>query len=580
MQAQDQAINIAAPTPAIERATANTAHFSDHSALASERAAQRAAQAKELAERLSLGEPLSKNERKRLHKFEHEDERKENRRREKQRRKLVRAAQASAQSEATVFPLATAIPAQPDATPLSLLPAAARHARAWEFWRRIGSPTRILAPMVNQSELAFRLLARRHGAQLTYTPMLNSTQFSVRAGPESPTATISRSARCDQPSGLTCTLLLGAGVPLSAPFQMSQTYRQEHFDAHVEDRPLVVQFCGDDAATLIAAAKHVEGKCDAIELNCGCPQVRDWPALSVQGRRRLRTRARLPVSLAHSCPLSFPAECPRHPAMPRPLRACRRRSPPAHLCPDAPAPLLPQAIAKRGHYGAFLLDEPDLIVSIVEQLTRNVSTPVMVKMRVVKPRAEGQVGADTEAPNGGDCGADGCAGDGDGRGLAALDSEAVAAGGGSSDGSAPNAAADSEGQGASFETLSATNADASDVAAALRADEEARFYESTMRLALRLQAAGAAVLTLHGRTKEQKTRVECDWKAIAALKRVRAQPSSSAAHTGTGPLARGARLAQKHHQLPASLRAHRSQTFLAYAGAVHPSGGQRRRREL
>jgi tRNA-dihydrouridine synthase 1 len=55
---------------------------------------------------------------------------------------------------------------------------------------------------------------------------------------------------------------------------MSQTYRQDNFDAHAEDRPLVVQFCGDDPATLIAAAKHVEGKCDAIELNCGCPQVK------------------------------------------------------------------------------------------------------------------------------------------------------------------------------------------------------------------------------------------------------------------------------------------------------------------
>jgi hypothetical protein len=77
-----------------------------------------------------------------------------------------------------------------------------------------------------------------------------------------------------------------------------------------------------------------------------------------------------------------------------------------------------------------------------------------------------------------------------------------------------------EGGHLSSETLAATAADVSDVATVLAADEDARFYESTMLLALRLQAAGAAVLTLHGRTKEQKTKVECDWKAIAALKRV------------------------------------------------------------
>jgi hypothetical protein len=191
------ASNLAAPTQAMERAAADAAaNPSEYADWASARAARRAAQAqelaeraaqkvadaKELAERHSRGEALSKGERKRLNKFEHEDERRENRRREKQRRKLVRDAKASTQGPAIDVRVATVNPVPPDGTPLSLLPAAARHARAWEFWRRIGSPTRVLAPMVNQSELAFRLLARRHGAQLTYTPMLNSTQFAVRAG--------------------------------------------------------------------------------------------------------------------------------------------------------------------------------------------------------------------------------------------------------------------------------------------------------------------------------------------------------------------------------------------------------------
>ena len=50
--------------------------------------------------------------------------------------------------------------------------------RAWAHWRRLGSPRLLVAPMVDNSELPFRMLCRRYGADAAYTPMLHSRIFS------------------------------------------------------------------------------------------------------------------------------------------------------------------------------------------------------------------------------------------------------------------------------------------------------------------------------------------------------------------------------------------------------------------
>ncbi|KAA6403198.1 MAG: putative tRNA-dihydrouridine synthase 1 [Streblomastix strix] len=101
----------------------------------------------------------------------------------------------------------------------------------YDFWQSIGSPHFVLAPMVGVGELPFRLLCNQHGTDLCYTPMINSKQFII-----------------------------------------SNQFRRDFFQTCKEDRPLIVQFNGDDPEKMLEAAKYVENYCDAIDINFGCPQ--------------------------------------------------------------------------------------------------------------------------------------------------------------------------------------------------------------------------------------------------------------------------------------------------------------------
>ncbi|KAJ7632373.1 Dus-domain-containing protein [Roridomyces roridus] len=109
----------------------------------------------------------------------------------------------------------------------------------YEFYRQLGSPKHIVAPMVDQSELPFRRLCRRYGAQLVYTPMIHSKLFA------DPNLKY-RNQFFDIPSG-------EEGDPAT-------------------DRPLIVQFCGNDPDYLLTSAKIVEKHCDGVDINLGCPQ--------------------------------------------------------------------------------------------------------------------------------------------------------------------------------------------------------------------------------------------------------------------------------------------------------------------
>jgi len=89
----------------------------------------------------------------------------------------------------------------------------------------------VMAPMVGGSDLPFRLLSRRYGTQLAYTPMMYSAKFAADVA-----------------------------------------YRNTEMQTCAEDAPLVAHFCGNDPEVLLAAARLAEPHCCAVDLNLGCPQ--------------------------------------------------------------------------------------------------------------------------------------------------------------------------------------------------------------------------------------------------------------------------------------------------------------------
>lgn len=133
-------------------------------------------------------------------------------------------------------------PSTSQTKPITLKP------QGYEFYdSNLNHPQFVVAPMVDGSELAWRILSRYYGAQLCYTPMIHSALFS-------------------EPKNL--------------------KYRQEQFDLESNeegslnlDRPLIAQFCSNDPQTFLKATRFITGddqnpthRVDAIDLNLGCPQ--------------------------------------------------------------------------------------------------------------------------------------------------------------------------------------------------------------------------------------------------------------------------------------------------------------------
>ncbi len=148
-----------------------------------------------------------------------------------------------------------------------------------DFYKSMNCPRYAMAPMVDQSELAFRLLCKNYGTQLCYTPMFFSTTFAE-----------------------------------------DRLYREQQWQSCPEDGPILVQFCGNDPRVVLEAGKlclempHAKESVVGVDLNLGCPQ----------------------------------------------------------------------RFAQKGRFGAFLMEEKELIRDIVSTLHRELPVPVTCKIRIFK----------------------------------------------------------------------------------------------------------------------------------------------------------------------------------------------------
>ncbi|KAI0476785.1 hypothetical protein F4859DRAFT_480192 [Xylaria cf. heliscus] len=129
------------------------------------------------------------------------------------------------------------------------------HGRA--FYESLGSPRFVVAPMVDQSEFAWRRLTRsfltpqENAKLLAYTPMFHARLFE-----ETPKYRDTHFQATKQP----------IATPECDPTSL-------FLDGNPEfDRPLFVQFCANDPEQLLHAAQMVAPYCDAVDLNLGCPQ--------------------------------------------------------------------------------------------------------------------------------------------------------------------------------------------------------------------------------------------------------------------------------------------------------------------
>eukprot|EP01083_Nonionella_stella_P029052 80064_1 len=145
------------------------------------------------------------------------------------------------------------------------------------YKKTLSSAKYMMAPMVLQSDLPFRMMCRKYACSVCYSPMIRASEIIYHYNKY---GNLNKSLR-----------------------------------THKLDRPLIVQLCGNDPKQVAKAGQIIESLniCDAIDINLGCPQ-----------------------------------RC-----------------------------------AQVEHFGAFLLDSPDIVRSMIRELVQQISLPICAKIRIL-----------------------------------------------------------------------------------------------------------------------------------------------------------------------------------------------------
>lgn len=240
------------------------------------------------------------------------------------------------------------------------------------YWERLGCPKTVMAPMVAQSDLAFRKLCRAHGTELCFTQMIHAHNFvssesfqwnHLDVYPWGQESYVSPSGfraleGCKSPPSLFLLEEDDCEVTMDTLQQQQQQHPKNNGaiydegpmgtctknaswngvettdDTHHHSHPLIVQIAGNNPQTMSKAAKIIlertnhpqaaangwyRGPVAGIDINCGCPQ----------------------------------------------------------------------GIAKKGRYGAFLMEESeDLVCDIISTLKRDLPSNVGVSCKIRLPLQE------------------------------------------------------------------------------------------------------------------------------------------------------------------------------------------------
>ena len=107
------------------------------------------------------------------------------------------------------------------------------------------------------NRLPFRMLVRKYGCDLAYTPMIVSESFILSEKARDVEFTTNDGTRHTFFETSCCNSL---------------SFHCTHMYIHAGDRPLVVQFAARNGKEFADAAELVAPFADAVDLNCGCPQ--------------------------------------------------------------------------------------------------------------------------------------------------------------------------------------------------------------------------------------------------------------------------------------------------------------------